>query len=185
MGISEGIFRKHWVCQWGLMVLLILGIGTTSLANSAPEHQVKVAFIYNFTKFIQWPPVAGQPPSGQIQLCVVGKRPLDDIEKLEGQLTFGRPIVVRLDVPAKEWSQCDILYIAESEAPRVSEILARVATLPILTISDMPDFADKGGIIGLRIHDGRVRFDINLATARRIEMHISSQLLGLAVRVLQ
>lgn len=185
MGISEGIFRKRWFRQWGLMVLLILGVGTTSLANGAPEHQVKVAFIYNFTKFIQWPAVAQPPATDEMMLCVVGERPLRDIEKLEGRETFGRSIVVRMNVPAKEWSRCDILYIAESEAPRVNEILARVATWPILTISDMPDFADKGGIIGLRIHDGRVRFDINLATARRIEMHISSQLLGLAVRVLQ
>lgn len=185
MGVSEEIFRKRWFCQWGLIVLLVLGIGTTSLANSAPEHQVKVAFIYNFTKFIQWPPVGGPPPTDPIQLCVVGKKPLEDIEKLEGRVTFGRPIVVRMDAPEKEWAKCDILYIADSEASRAHEILAKVVTSPVLTISDMPDFADKGGIIGLRIHEGRVRFDINLATARRNEMHISSQLLGLAVRVLQ
>ena len=55
--------------------------------------------------------------------------------------------------------------------------------MPILTVSDIDDFARAGGMIGLVEAEQRIRFDINLATARQANLKLSSQLLKLATIV--
>ena len=63
------------------------------------------------------------------------------------------------------------------------KVLSASTTMPILTISDEPDFVSRGGIIGLVTEGRRIRFDINLGTAREAQLQISSRLLQLARRV--
>ena len=59
------------------------------------------------------------------------------------------------------------------------------ARQPLLSVGDEPGFLERGGIIALKLSDGRVRFDINLATARETGLRLSSQLLQLADQVIQ
>jgi hypothetical protein len=59
----------------------------------------------------------------------------------------------------------------------------RAAALPILTVGDYGTFLDEGGIVKLLIIDGRVRFEVDLATAGRVGLRLSSQLLQLALNV--
>ena len=66
------------------------------------------------------------------------------------------------------------------DAARVDAVLRAVGQWPVLTVSDAPDFAAAGGIIGLRERTGRIRFDINQGAAKRAGLSLSSQLLRLA-----
>ena len=50
----------------------------------------------------------------------------------------------------------------------------------ILTVGDGEDFARGGGVIGLFIEDGRMRFAINSDAAQRAGLRLSSKLLSLA-----
>jgi hypothetical protein len=52
-----------------------------------------------------------------------------------------------------------------------------------LTVGDERGFVDEGGMIALRVVDGRVRFDVNVTAARRAGLRLSSQLLQLAMSV--
>ena len=49
-----------------------------------------------------------------------------------------------------------------------------------MTVGETPGFAADGGAINLKLEDGRVRFEINVAEAERQQLHISSKLLSLA-----
>ena len=42
------------------------------ISQSAPEHEVKAAFLFNFTKFVTWPPM---PANGPFRVCVVADQP--------------------------------------------------------------------------------------------------------------
>jgi hypothetical protein len=61
--------------------------------------------------------------------------------------------------------------------------MARFASLPTLTVGDYPEFLNEGGVVYLRMVGGRVRFEVNVAAARRSGLHLSSQLLRLAMAV--
>ena len=55
----------------------------------------------------------------------------------------------------------------------------------MLTLGDIPEFAQSGGMIGLKIEDSRVRFDVNLGAAQRAGLTLNSQMLKLAGQVVR
>jgi len=151
-------------------------------AADVSEDGVKAGFILNFTKFTDWP--ANGPGNAPLLICSLGPRALSgSLEALQGRTAKGREVRVRASTRPSELHECQVLFIAADEEPRLEWVLQRVAKLPVLTISDAPDFIDAGGIIGLIIENGRVRFEINRAAARGNGLEISSQLLKLARRV--
>jgi hypothetical protein len=46
-----------------------------------------------------------------------------------------------------------------------------------LTVSDMPDFINNGGMIQFVLKDNKARFEVNLVAAEKAGLTISSQLL--------
>ena len=157
-----------------------------AIIASEIEQKVKVTFIYNFAKFIKWPVSATNNPYAPFNICIEGNKPLSgNIKLLQDRLVDGHKIVVFTIKDPSEWRYCNILFIGDSEAHKVADVLRNVAALPVLTISDLPNFVNSGGIIGLKVLDHRVRFDINLAEAQKAKLSIDSQLLKLAVQVLR
>ena len=75
---------------------------------------------------------------------------------------------------------CDILFISSSEKDRLSSIMATLKDLPILTVSEIEGFTQRGGIINFIIVANKIRFEINPDAAKQVGIHISSQLLQLA-----
>jgi len=80
---------------------------------------------------------------------------------------------------------CDVVFVTEADAPTLQALQRATAARPVLTISDRAGFIDRGGMIEMKLVNGRTRFDINLAAARAAGLTLSSQLLQLADRVVQ
>jgi len=72
-----------------------------------------------------------------------------------------------------------MIFISKSDRARLAEILPRLSGRQILTVSEAPGFASRGGIINFYLEGNKVRFEINPAAARRDGLKISSQLLNL------
>lgn len=166
------------VC-WLTIICLIPPV----FAAGTKEQQVKVTFIYNFAKFIKWPTSADADAS--FIICVVGEQPLSgSISLLQGRYINGRAIDIR-PIAKPEPGDCHIVFIGDTEAQYLPGILQDIATLPVLSISDLPNFVHGGGIIGMKIIDSRIHFDINLTAAHKAGLDINSQLLKLATEILQ
>ncbi len=69
-------------CDFGCATMLVMGVTISGAQTLAPrEYQIKAAFLYNFAKFIEWPPAAFPSPNAAINLCVLGEDPVgDDLE---------------------------------------------------------------------------------------------------------
>ena len=183
--LSLGKHCRDWRRLGSLLGLLCMCLPPSALAGDL-EQQVKASFVYNFAKFIKWPISAIKNTNAPFCICIEGNQPLSgNINLLQGRQVDGHKIEVVTITEPREWRNCNILFIGDSEAHRVASILKNVAALPVLTISDLPNFVHSGGIIGLNVLDHRVRFDINLAVAQKAKLNIDSQLLKLAVKVLQ
>jgi len=76
-----------------------------------------------------------------------------------------------------------VIFIASSD-PQFDETLRELATQPVLTVSDADSAVERGAIIGLKMEERRVRFEINMIAARRAGLKLSSQLLKVAVRLI-
>jgi hypothetical protein len=149
------------------------------------EYQVKAAYLYNFVRFIEWPPEALPPPGEPFVVAILGDDPFGTVldRAFTGKLIADRPAtVVRLREPG-DALRAQIVFISASE----SGALARIATTPpvrgMLTVGDIPEMAREGAIIAFRIEGNKVRFDINLRQSDRAGLKLSSQLLKVATIV--
>lgn len=148
------------------------------------EYQVKAAYLFNFAKFVEWPAAAFRSTDAPLALCVAGRDPFGSaLAAYEGRLVQGREVRVRRGVAAGDVRSCNILFVSDSEERRLPPILAQTAGFPVLTVSDLDGFVDAGGVIGLVEADSRVQFEVNLASAARAQLKLSTQLLRLARRV--
>lgn len=150
-------------------------------AQTPTEYQVKAAFLYNFAKFIQWP---SEPPvdEGAFVISILGRDPfgraLDDT--LQGKTIDNRKIILRRVSRVEDVGPSQILFISDSERDRLPQILEQMGTRAVLTVGEMSQFAERGGVIRLKMDQDRIRFEINVAAAERSGLRISSQLLKLA-----
>ncbi|HEY4740317.1 MAG TPA: YfiR family protein [Candidatus Acidoferrales bacterium] len=173
-----------------LFVALFLGSFAFPLLGNAQqpklEYQVKAVYLYNFGKFVDWP--TANPTASKddlFQICVLGRDPfgpyLDSI--LAGETIQNRKLAARRIANSREAANCRILFISNSEAPRIKEILNSVEKSGVLTVSDTPGFTADGGMIQFVLTDNKVRFEVNLAAAERSGLTLSSQLLKVATQV--
>lgn len=157
-----------------------------AVEDTAPlEYSVKAAFLYNFTKFVEWPASAFEE-RGSLRLCVLGEDPFGKSLRtvVEGEQVQGRPItLLRIDSLGDPRS-CHILFLARSEAERLPAVLAAVRGAPVLTVSEAPGALDKGVGVNFVLKDGKVRFEIHQTAVEGNGLKISSKLLRLATRVL-
>ena len=143
------------------------------------EYQVKAAFLYNFAKFIEWPP---RDEKGPLKIGILGDDPFGDYlkEVIQDKTIRNRLIETRHFRTVDNLEVCDILFISDSESKRTPEVINILAGVPVLTVGEGRGFADQGGMIGLVIDDGKVRFDINAKAAKASGITVRSQLLDLA-----
>ena len=153
-------------------------------ADKFSQYDVEAAYLFNFAKFVTWP--ASSPvQNGAFNICVFGDDPfgpsLDRI--ISGEKIDGKTVVDKKISSPEEAPTCSILYISSSEVGRLNRILSAVKNAPILTVSDIPDFTERGGIIQFVLRDSRVRFEVNLGPVQRDRLTLSSELLKVAVSV--
>jgi hypothetical protein len=163
-------------------LLALPGAARAEVAVS--EYDVKAAFLYNFTKFVDWPPSAFASEHSPLKICVVGEDPFGKTLRslMEDEVAGRRLILVHLD-SLNSPAACQVLFVSRSERDRLPQILAAVRGAPVLTVGDTPGFLDHGGMINFILERSKVRFDINQEAAERSGIRISSKLLALAKHV--
>ncbi len=152
--------------------------------ESLRESLVKVAFLYNFARFTDWPATVFREPVTPIRFCVLGDDPFGALfDAIAAKRIRGRSITVERLASTKGAARCQVLFVSRSENPRLAEILASLRGLPILTVADMADFAKSGGIINLKTENSKIGFEVNLEAARLVGLRFSSRFLNLATIV--
>jgi hypothetical protein len=152
-------------------------------ASMSPSD-VEAAYLYNFGKFIRYPAVQGQDATS-FSICILGEDgfggTLDSL--VSNELIEGRKIVARRLTSPSAATNCQIVFIAASEEPRLAKDLAAFEKKPVLTVSNLPGFLEHGGMIQFLLQKNRVRFAVNLTQTEQSGLSLSSELLKVAVRV--
>ncbi len=158
-------------------------------SSDSSEYLIKAGFIFNFAKFVDWPPTTFAQPDSPIVIGILGTDPFGAIidQIVQDKKIGGRGFVVKRlkwGADPKELRECKILFVGASERTHIDELVQIVRGLPILTVGETPGFAERGGVIRLVLEDNRVRFEVNVEAARQAGLTISSRLLTLA-RIIQ
>lgn len=176
---------------------LVIGIGTLLLAAtflSTPalprqresldgsESDIKVAFLFNFLRFAEWPSDRVPAANSPWIICTIGSTnfspaSLDEVERknVEGkQIDFRR-----LDAGGTA-DHCHVLFISASEDKKLSTIIPAIQAKGILTVGESPAFGSAGGMVRFYVENNRLRFEVNLARVNRTPLRLSVKLLGVA-----
>ena len=168
---------KRWI-----PAALAFALWAGGAAAQVEEYQVKAAFLYNFAKFVRWPEYTFLSATAPISVCVLGRNPFGGVleDTVAGKSVSGRAFLIRQVNDTAAACKCQIVFISASEKRRLPSILAVLQSASVLTVGESPGFADQGGVVGLKLEDGTVHFEINLEAARTKNLEISSKLLSLA-----
>jgi hypothetical protein len=173
-------FRRltAWLVFWSWLFVFGAVWGETPESR---EYMVKAGFLYNFAKFVDWPPESFKSEASPLVLGILGVEPFGAaLETLKDKTVKGRRLVIRKLSRLENLEDCQILYISGSERGNLRAILGTLRNHNILTISDIDRFANLGGMIGLVNVGNNVNFEINLDTVQQSKLKFSSQLLKLA-----
>jgi len=194
-------------CQYQFVSLLCIWLATTPGLASAKtnlhrEYQIKAAFLYNFTKFVNWPKdkvndsntpfiigILGKDPFGNAFMPVMNK-PLKGkkllIRRFKGYEQLRRLAKTDKSIFEKELAalrRCHLIFVCSSEKEHFKKIVSWVRDHPILTVADKQGFLQAGGVIELLMEQNKVRFEVNMQAATRAKITLRSQLLRLARKI--
>jgi hypothetical protein len=155
-------------------------------ATPVEAHELQALFLYNFTKFVTWPPDAFEDDRAPFRICIVGREPRlrEFLEALtERESVDRRPLVVEERVRIRDTDGCQIVYVpAYHDHGDLADILGpRYQT--VLTVGDGEGFLEAGGVLQLITVEQKIRLRINEEERERMRLRMSSRLLQLCDRV--
>jgi hypothetical protein len=145
-------------------------------------YQLKLAFLYNFAKFVEWPPGAFPQSNAPVFVGIVGHDPftIDMEEQVCGRSANGHPILLKRLRPGDALRGCHIIFISAAENKNLPAILANLKGASVLTVGETDTFATNGGVIRFFVENNTLHFEINPDVAAQTGLRISSRLLALA-----
>ncbi|MEO7523062.1 MAG: YfiR family protein [Ferruginibacter sp.] len=166
----------------GILVLLMILSTHFVQAQTSAEYQVKAVFLFNFTRFVDWPSAAFESTNSPFIIGILGDDPFGNYidETVSGESTGGHPIIIKRYKTVKDIDNCHVLYIHSVDDESIRLIIADTKTKNVLTVSDANHFASLGGVIGFFLENNKIRMQINQEAAKSASLNISSKLLGVA-----
>ncbi len=177
-------FWRRALLLFGLMFTFVFS--SHAQDSGITEYQLKAAFIYNFVKFVDWPPSAFTNAGEPYVIGVLGDNVFGDSlsQTITNKMINGRILVFEKFNTAREAAGCQVLFISTSERLHYNRILSDLRGQSILTISEdeQNGFIDAGGVINFKtMPDRTLRFQINQQAAKDANLKISSDLLNMAL----
>jgi hypothetical protein len=167
----------------GAVILLPASFSVSAQLVRPSETELKAVFVYNFIKFTEWPAKEMANKNEPFVIGVLGKDPfgaaLDNT--IEGETFHQKPIVVRRFSRMDESvGNAQVLLISVSEESNLAAILKVIEGKAILTVSEIENFAHRGGVIKLAKESNKLAFEINVDAAKHAGLAMNAQLLRLA-----
>src|SRR5437867_3437041 len=186
MDVLTTVLRRYLcVCLCLLLALWVAISGglVASAETPAPTmHQVEAAFLFNFAKFVTWPDDAFQLSGSSLIIGVLGEDPFGAVleETIRDKTVMGKKLAVKRFVRIQDAVNSHILFLSSSEESQLLPLLKVLEKATVLTVSDMEQFAERGGMVAFTVEDQKVRFNVNVEAVERAGLKMGSQLLKLA-----
>lgn len=192
--------RLAWALHGGMpcvvaVLAMALGLGTLPpagpvQAGPAPsagegprvtsQDGLVAAYLYNFTKYVEWPPPSFGRESKSVVIGVVGEPGVyRELAQIDGKASNGQTLRVRWFAAAAEAEACEVLFVGVADQRDRALLYDRLAEQAVLTVAP-PGAADHEALVRLFMEQNKLRFEIDLPGAQRVGLTISSHLLRLA-----
>lgn len=160
-----------------IAICLFCLLQQNAYAEKAPEYQLKATFLFHFLDFTKWP----SSKNGDKTICILGHNPfnnyLQDLANFSGK---DHKVFIKHVATLNDTNDCHILFISRSETNNLSKTLEKLASRPLLTVSDIHSFAANSGMIELSKESNKTKLIINLNSVKKTGLRLNSNLINLA-----
>lgn len=164
-----------------LVVLVAMMAPRLLWSEEVEEYAAKAALALNFARFTDWPASSVAASPAALRVCVFADEwVIAAFQGIEGKPVGERQVRLISLRGRDDPSGCDLLFIDSQDRRKISLLVSGVRDRPVLTMGEIPGFADYGGIINLYWSEGKIRFEISPKAAKRANLFISSRVLRLA-----
>ena len=163
-----------------LFLVLLMACFSTGAGLLKENYQHHSLYVYNFTRFIQWPNV-----SDEMIIGISGGNPaiMEAFEKMAISKTSPElKLTIRKIQSPGDAKACHILYIPEAESSKAA-VFASQADSNRLILTEGNGMLQKGGMINFVVVDRKLRFEIDQATLEKAGLKVSNQLVMMAVQM--
>jgi hypothetical protein len=185
---------------WALATLVSLHVARAASAQAAPsrapagtpqgehaalEYEVKAAYLFNFTRYVDWPDDAFDSPTAPIVIGIFGHDPFGPTltRTLDGRTSHDRPIEIRYLDGTADARGCHLIFVSRDEWRRRPELVGALRRRGLLLVGEGDDFAQAGGTLAFVSDAETVHFAVNLDARDAAGLRLSSRMLALATGI--
>jgi hypothetical protein len=172
--------KGNIIFRWSLVLILIQGMGNLY----AQEERYIGLFIYNFTKYFDWPE---NMKTGSFTIEVLGhKSVFDELTKLTAGKSVGnQPIVIKNISSPDQVGKSHILFVGHWQSRFLVDIITKINSNNTLVISEAEGLLSQGSAINFVIRDNTIKFEINISNARDKGLKVDPRIRELAIKVVE
>ena len=150
------------------------------------EYQLKANFLAMAPNFVKWPEVTSVGKDKEVLICVYGTFSFGTAlaSQVRGMTVQSRAVKVEWIRQPERLRACQIVFVSQSEQSRYGKVLGVLQGTSALTVGETADFVEAGGMVSLDGGSEGMQIEVNLASADRAHLKISSRLLVLARRII-
>lgn len=172
---------KRQIILFSFLLFISWTVDNSSQSEEA-NAKIKSIYIYNFTKYIEWPDAYKQ---GNFVIGVVGTNNslMRELGKMASLKMVGNQKIEVINTSANELAKCNIVYVLSENAAQLAEIINNSKNTNTLIIADKAGAALKGAGINFVVVDNKQTIEINKANIEKYRLKISTTLMELAIQV--
>jgi len=142
-----------------IIFLTLCFLSLHSVAN-AQDDKFKALFVYNFTKYIEWPK---NKQVGDFVIGVLGHSPIiDELKSFTERKSVGsQKIVVEEILSSEDYTKYHIVYVPTKLSAQVAEIVRQIKGKGVLVVTDKPGMAASLSGINFVKVDNQQKFEVN------------------------
>lgn len=175
------IMKKNALISFALLLLFTSFTG--DLQQDDINAKSKAVYLYNFTKYIEWPPANKE---GNFVIAIVGNNPglLAELNKMASSKTADKQkFEIKPVSTPSEAGKCNILYVTGESKVNLAEVSQKVKANSTLLVSEKTGALNQGSIINFVVIKSKLAFEINKSHSEKFNLKVSSSLLSLAIDV--
>jgi len=167
-----------------LMVACVFFSNVFNVSAGPRELKIMAGFLYNFSKYVQWPTERFASDESPFIFCIVDQDSFFPIVKktLNGKKIKGRRVITQSRKSIGDLNSCHLVFIGTGEQEDVGEVVKSLTGTGILTVGRLDKTSNSKVIINLIKYKNKFKFSVNTKKADQANLKISSRLLKLAVK---